>query len=161
MLVPFGVFYRPRVCENCGSCRVYAPLSVPLGSQLNFVWSGKRALQVKAPNLSLGELLNLPSHLLPARAHGVYLIPTNQCPDAFPPGPNELYPVSAHGSVNNMLSVRLTSPGVFYFACQVGDHCINDGQKQVVTVTNSTAGTSTTNSTVGTVNDLAVLSPTG
>ncbi|KAL3155081.1 hypothetical protein ABBQ38_011144 [Trebouxia sp. C0009 RCD-2024] len=108
--------------------RVYAPLSVPLGSQLNFVWSGKRALQ---------------------------------CPDAFPPGPNELYPVSAHGSVNNMLSVRLTSPGVFYFACQVGDHCINDGQKQVVTVTNSTAGTSTTNSTVGTVNDLAVLSPTG
>ena len=44
---------------------------------------------------------------------------------------------------------------------KVGDHCINDGQKQVVTVTNSTAATSTTNSTVGTVNDLAVLSPTG
>ncbi|KAL3155077.1 hypothetical protein ABBQ38_011141 [Trebouxia sp. C0009 RCD-2024] len=105
--------------------RVYAPLSVPLGSQLNFVWSG---------------------------VHGVYLIPTNQCPAEFPPGPNELHPVSAPGSVNNMLSVNLTSPGVFYFACQVGDHCVEDGQKLIVTVTNSTAGT---------VTDLAVLSTTG
>ncbi|KAL3141588.1 hypothetical protein ABBQ32_004830 [Trebouxia sp. C0010 RCD-2024] len=104
---------------------VYAPLSVPLGSQLNFVWSG---------------------------VHGVYLIPTNQCPAAFPPGPNELHPVSAPASVNNMLSVNLTTPGVFYFACQVGDHCVEDGQKLIVTVTNSTAGT---------VNDLAVLSTVG
>ena len=69
-----------------------------------------------------------------------------------------------------MLTVTLTDPGTYYFACQVslccacslqpvlvyvqssftikaslllqvGDHCIEDGQKLVVTVTNSTAGT--------------------
>ncbi|KAL3141586.1 hypothetical protein ABBQ32_004828 [Trebouxia sp. C0010 RCD-2024] len=77
--------------------RVYAPLSAPLGSQLNFVWSG---------------------------VHGVYLIPTNQCPAEFSPGPDELHPVSAPGSVNNMLSVHLTSPRVFYCACQVGSNSL-------------------------------------
>ena len=69
-----------------------------------------------------------------------------------------------------MLTVTLTDPGTYYFACQVcpgcarnlqqvlvyvrssftfkallllqvADHCIEDGQKLVVTVTNSTAGT--------------------
>ena len=64
--------------------------------------------------------------------------------------------------------MNLTSPGIFYFACQVGfastsfvfllvrhktslhvlllkvgDHCIEDGQKLVVSVTNATAGTLT------------------
>nr|QOL01231.1 putative extracellular protein TR9_039 [Trebouxia lynnae] len=96
--------------------RVYAPLSLPVGSQLNFEWNG---------------------------AHGVYLIPTDQCPEpgAFPPGPNELYAASAMNSMNNILSVNLTSTGTYYFACQVGDHCLEDGQKLVVTVTNATAGT--------------------
>ena len=74
-------------------------------------------------------------------------------------------------SMNNILSVNLTSTGTYYFACQVclqfstshqvpfvlftferqssqhilfvkvGDHCLEDGQKLVVTVTNATAGT--------------------
>lgn len=78
-----------------------------------------------------------------------------------------------------MLSVNLSSTGVFYFACQVGlsclltaspvkkaqacvaitcpllmllqvgDHCVEDGQKLTVTVTNATAGA---------LSDLAVLS---
>lgn len=105
--------------------------------------------------------------LLFAGAHGVYLIPSDQCPTSFPPGPDELYAAAAPTSMNNVLSVNLTSPGIFYFACQVyfasfnlglyllvtdkstlhvlmllkvGDHCIEDGQKLVVSVTNATAG---------------------
>ena len=57
--------------------------------------------------------------LLSAGAHGVYLIPSDQCPTAFPAGPNELYAASAPTSVNNVLSMNLTTPGIFYFACQV------------------------------------------
>lgn len=106
--------------------------------------------------------------MLFAGAHGVYLIPSDQCPTSFPPGPDELYAAAAPTSMNNVLSVNLTSPGIFYFACQVnfasfnlfcfpvkeqkftllvllllkvGDHCMEDGQKLVVTVTNATAGT--------------------
>ena len=74
--------------------------------------------------------------------------------------------------------MNLTTPGIFYFACQVnlycfnlycfplgeaqnslhvllllkvGDHCIEDGQKLVVSVTNATAGTLTGLGNVSTV----------
>ena len=97
----------------------------------------------------------------------MYLIPTDQCPETFPPGPTELYAASGPASVNNVLSMNLTTPGIFYFACQVsfclsqhvpsltgvaqihaaksvllkvGDHCVEDGQKLVVSVTDSTPG---------------------
>lgn len=98
------------------------------------------------------------------------MIPTDQCPTTFPPGPNELFAPPGATSVNNVLSMNLTTPGIFYFACQVscyssqhvpglvdaaqthaaksvllkvGDHCIADGQKLVVSVTDSTPGTLT------------------
>lgn len=42
-----------------------------------------------------------------------------QCPEDYPAGDNELHAAAAASSSNNMLTVTLTDPGTYYFACQV------------------------------------------
>ncbi|KAK9864693.1 hypothetical protein WJX84_008149, partial [Apatococcus fuscideae] len=111
------------VIEPWNNLQTYTPISVPQGTELSFYWSG---------------------------GHGVYLLPTAQCPE-----PGQYTPGAAYGqyilagglqgtartSVNNNYTTALMTPGTYYFACQVGDHCSEDGQLQVVTVTASQTAT--------------------
>ncbi|DBA83539.1 TPA: hypothetical protein ACH3X2_006461 [Trebouxia sp. C0005] len=72
--------------------KIYAPVSVPTGSSIEFVWSG---------------------------AHGVYLLSSSQCPTNYTAGANMLYNISSATSVNNNYTATLTQPGIYYFSCPV------------------------------------------
>lgn len=85
---------------------VYAPVSVPTGTSVQFVWNG---------------------------AHGVYLLNSAQCPTMYAAGANMLYNISAATSMNNNYTATMTAPGVYYFSCPVTGHCPS-GQLQTVTV---------------------------
>ncbi|DBB04922.1 hypothetical protein WJX82_004405 [Trebouxia sp. C0006] len=93
--------------------KIYAPVSVPTGSSIEFVWSG---------------------------AHGVYLLSSSQCPTNYTAGPNMLFSTSSATSVNNNYTATLTQPGVYYFSCPVTGHCPS-GQLQTVTVFDPAPGT--------------------
>lgn len=93
--------------------KIYAPVSVPTGSSIEFVWNG---------------------------AHGVYLLSSSQCPTNYTAGPNMLYSISSATSVNNNYTASLTQPGVYYFSCPVTGHCPS-GQLQTVTVFDPAPGT--------------------
>lgn len=77
----------------------YAPVNVNTGDNVRFEWSGQ---------------------------HGVDAVPSGDCPTQFRNNPQ----VKTIAAVSNggTFTWKASSPGTFYFACPVSDHCAEGGQ---------------------------------